>query len=236
MKNILELKNITLGYDGIPVVSNLNFKVSKGDYLCILGENGAGKSTLMKGILGIIKPLSGEVLYEEGFSKSDIGYLTQQSQVQRDFPASVQEIVLQGFQSKMGFRPFYNKNDKQQAQEILKKLKIENLSKSCYRELSGGQQQRVLLARALCSAQKILFLDEPATGLDPNVVLEFYSIIEELNKSEEITIIMISHDIKSSLKYASHILSVGGNHFFGTKDEYINSVDACKFCTDMEDM
>ncbi|MFI3116118.1 MAG: metal ABC transporter ATP-binding protein [Clostridia bacterium] len=234
MKKILELKGVTFGYDGIPVVSNLNFNVSNGDYLCILGENGAGKSTLMKGILGLLKPISGEMTFEDGFSKRDIGYLTQQSQVQRDFPASVREVVLQGCQSRMGLRPFYNKNDKELAQKSMQKLGIENLSKRCYRELSGGQQQRVLLARALCSTQKILFLDEPATGLDPNVVSEFYSIIEQLNKTEKITIIMISHDIQSSLKYATHILHIGTKHFFGTKEEYEKSNDVNKFYNDTE--
>lgn len=213
-------ENLSLGYNTHTVVENLNFSVNTGDYLCIVGENGSGKSTLMKTILGLLKPLSGKITTGDGLLPDEIGYLPQQTEVQRDFPASVNEIVLSGCQSRCGKRPFYNREEKALALENIRKMGIENLRKKCYRELSGGQQQRVLLARALCATQKMLLLDEPVSGLDPIVTKEMYALIEELHK-DGITIIMISHDIEAAKKYASHILHIGKNIFFGTKEEYI---------------
>lgn len=213
-------ENLSLGYNSHTVVENLNFSVNTGDYLCIVGENGSGKSTLMKTILGLLKPLSGKITTGDGLLPDEIGYLPQQTEVQRDFPASVNEIVLSGCQSRCGKRPFYNREEKALAMENIRKMRIENLRKKCYRELSGGQQQRVLLARALCATQKMLLLDEPVSGLDPIVTKEMYALIEELHK-DGITIIMISHDIEAAKKYASHILHIGKNIFFGTKEEYI---------------
>ena len=212
-------ENLSLGYNSHTVVENLNFSVNTGDYLCIVGENGSGKSTLMKTILGLLKPLSGKITTGDGLLPDEIGYLPQQTEVQRDFPASVNEIVLSGCQSRCGKRPFYNRAEKALAQENIRKMGIEDLRKKCYRELSGGQQQRVLLARALCATQKMLLLDEPVSGLDPIVTKEMYALIEDLHK-DGITIIMISHDIEAAKKYASHILHIGKNIFFGTKDEY----------------
>ena len=212
-------ENLSLGYNTHTVVENLNFSVNTGDYLCIVGENGSGKSTLMKTILGLLKPLSGKITTGDGLLPDEIGYLPQQTEVQRDFPASVSEIVLSGCQSRCGKRPFYNRAEKALAQENIRKMGIEDLRKKCYRELSGGQQQRVLLARALCATQKMLLLDEPVSGLDPIVTKEMYALIEDLHK-DGITIIMISHDIEAAKKYASHILHIGKNIFFGTKDEY----------------
>lgn len=212
-------ENLSLGYNTHTVVENLNFSVNTGDYLCIVGENGSGKSTLMKTILGLLKPLSGKITTGDGLLPDEIGYLPQQTEVQRDFPASVSEIVLSGCQSRCGKRPFYNRAEKALAQENIRKMGIEDLRKKCYRELSGGQQQRVLLARALCATQKMLLLDEPVSGLDPIVTKEMYALIEDLHK-DGITIIMISHDIEAAKKYATHILHIGKNIFFGTKDEY----------------
>jgi len=213
-------ENLSLGYNTRTVVENLNFSVNTGDYLCIVGENGSGKSTLMKTILGLLKPLSGRIITGDGLIADEIGYLPQQTEVQRDFPASVNEIVLSGCQSRCGKRPFYNRAEKALALENIRKMGIENLRKNCYRELSGGQQQRVLLARALCATQKMLLLDEPVSGLDPVVTKEMYALIEDLHK-DGITIIMISHDIEAAKKYATHILHIGKNIFFGTKEEYI---------------
>ncbi len=212
-------ENLSLGYNSHTVVENLNFSVNTGAYLCIVGENGSGKSTLMKTILGLLKPLSGKITTGDGLLPDEIGYLPQQTEVQRDFPASVSEIVLSGCQSRCGKRPFYNRAEKALAQENIRKMGIEGLRKKCYRELSGGQQQRVLLARALCATQKMLLLDEPVSGLDPIVTKEMYALIEDLHK-DGITIIMISHDIEAAKKYATHILHIGKNIFFGTKDEY----------------
>ena len=217
-------ENLTLGYEGKVVVSNLSFSVNEGDYLCIVGENGSGKSTLMKAILKLKTPMLGQITTEEGFSASEIGYMPQQTVAQKDFPASVREVVRSGCLNRHGLRPFYNRAEKQLAEENMEKLGISSLAKRCYRELSGGQQQRALLARALCATRKILLLDEPASGLDPIAMVEMYDLIAALNESG-ITIIMISHDIDASVKYASHILHMGDGEmvFFGTKREYIES-------------
>ena len=200
-------KNLTLGYNSNTVLENVSFSVEKGDYLCIIGENGSGKTTLMKTILRLQKPLEGQISTGDGVLPDEIGYLPQQTQVQRDFPASVWEIVLSGCQSRCGKRPFYSKEEKKLAVEAMKRMEIEDLSKRCYRELSGGQQQRVLLARALCAAQKMLLLDEHVSGLDPSVTQEMYELIEQLHK-DGITIMMITHDVDAAKKYATKILKV----------------------------
>ena len=200
-------ENLTLGYNSNTVLENVSFSVEKGDYLCIIGENGSGKTTLMKTILRLQKPLEGQISTGDGVLPDEIGYLPQQTQVQRDFPASVWEIVLSGCQSRCGKRPFYNKEEKKLAVEAMRRMEIQDLSKRCYRELSGGQQQRVLLARALCAAQKMLLLDEPVSGLDPSVTQEMYELIEQLHK-DGITIMMITHDVEAARKYATKILKV----------------------------
>ena len=218
----LTCQNLCVGYDGKPVLQDLSFQVFAGDYLCVVGENGSGKSTLMKTILGLQPPISGRILTGDGLRKNEIGYLPQQTMVQKDFPASVREIVLSGCQGRCGSRPFYNKEEKQLALDAMDKMQITQLAKRCYRELSGGQQQRGLLARALCATQKMLLLDEPVSGLDPKVTAEMYALIEKLNRKDGITVIMISHDIAAAAKYASHILHIGDTVFFGTKDAYLN--------------
>lgn len=218
--SLIKACNLTLGYEGKRVVDNLNFTVNSGDYLCVVGGNGSGKTTLMKTILHLNSPISGKIEMGEGLKPSEIGYLPQQTEVQRDFPASVWEIVLSGNLGHSGLMPFYTKEQKEKARKNLEKMGIADLSKRCYRELSGGQQQRVLLARALCATTKMLLLDEPVSGLDPNVTAEMYSTIEALNK-EGITVIMISHDMDAALKYATHILQIGKDVFFGAKTEYI---------------
>lgn len=216
-------QNLTLGYEGKPILSDLNFSVQVGDYLCIVGENGSGKSTLMRTLLRLQPPISGKVLTGDGLSANEIGYLPQQTVVQRDFPASVREIVLSGCQGRCGARPFYNREEKQLAATAMKKMQIETLAKRCYRELSGGQQQRVLLARALCAARKVLLLDEPVSGLDPKVSAEMYRLIQDLNQKDGITILMISHDIQAAISYASHILHISKKWFYGTTQEYLRS-------------
>ena len=225
----LTCQNLYIGYDGKSVLQDLNFEVFAGNYLCIVGENGSGKSTLMKTILGLQPPISGRVLTGDGLRKNEIGYLPQQTVVQKDFPASVREIVLSGCQGRCGSRPFYNKEEKQLALDAMDKMQITQLAKRCYRELSGGQQQRVLLARALCATKKMLLLDEPVSGLDPKVTAEMYALIEKLNREDSITVIMISHDIAAAVKYASHILHIGDTVFFGTKGEYLQSPQGWMF-------
>lgn len=222
---IFECKDVTLGYENKVVAKNLNFKIDQGDYLCVVGENGTGKSTLIKTLLGLIKPLNGEVIANvQGKNHKGVGYLPQQTQAQKDFPASVWEVVLSGVLNNDHRCPFYNKKDKTEAEKNMEKLNILDLKKRCYRELSGGQQQRVLLARALCATDSVLILDEPVTGLDPAASMEFYETIKDLNKKENVTIIMVSHDIKNALNYATHILHLEQeNDFFGTVEEYKKS-------------
>jgi len=222
---VLTCQNLALGYEGKKVAEDLSFSIEAGDYLCIVGENGSGKSTLLKTLLKLIPPIEGRILMGEGLNQSEIGYLPQQTVAQKDFPASVREIVLSGCLNRLGLRPFYNREEKQLAVDNMERLHIGDLARHCYRELSGGQQQRVLLARALCATRKLLLLDEPVAGLDPKATAEMYRLIEKLNSKDGITVIMISHDIVSCLQYASHILHIGSHRslFCGTKIDYVNS-------------
>jgi zinc transport system ATP-binding protein len=220
----IKCKDVSLGYDGKVIVENLNFSVEKGDYLCIVGENGAGKSTLVKTLLGLNKPIKGEIMFDKEISATEIGYLPQQAELQRDFPATVEEIVISGTLNRCRGRFWYSKSEKMLMKENLKKLGIEDLRKNSYMQLSGGQRQRVLLARALCSAKKILLLDEPASGLDPVATNEMYHLIMDLNISENLTVVMVSHDINAASRHAKQILHLGNEKlFFGTSQEYQNS-------------
>ena len=220
---LLTCSDLSLGYEGKAILEHLRFQVDAGDYLCIVGENGSGKSTLMKTILGLIRPLHGKIVTGDGLRPNEIGYLPQQTDVQRDFPASVFEIVLSGCQGRRGLRPFYSRADRALARENIRRMEIESLSRRCYRELSGGQQQRVLLARALCATKKLLLLDEPVAGLDPKVTTEMYQLISDLNRKDGITVVMISHDLEAALKYATHILHIGARLFFGPVSDYLSS-------------
>lgn len=218
----LTCENVILGYEKTAVTGCINLSLNKGDYLCIIGDNGSGKSTLMKGILGLRKPMKGKITFGDGLKQNEIGYMPQQTIVQKDFPASVEEIVISGCLSRSGLRPFFTKKDKMLADEMLAKMEILDLKKRSYRELSGGQQQRVLLARALCATQKMLLLDEPVAGLDPETTVEFYELVKRLNREEGVTILMVSHDMHAVSEYASHVLNlVKEPVFFGTKDEYM---------------
>ena len=225
---LLKCEDVALGYDGEVLIRDLSFEVNPGDYLCIVGENGAGKSTLMRTLLGLQPPMRGKVELGEGLKHSEIGWLPQQTPVQRDFPASVREIVRSGCQNRGGFRPFYSKEDKLRADAAMERMDIADLAGRCYRELSGGQQQRVLLARALCAAERILLLDEPVAGLDPMATGELYAVIGELNR-EGMAIVMISHDVNTALRYATHILHLGGATFFGSKEDYMRSGGARRY-------
>ncbi len=217
-------KNVGFAYGGEAVLSGVNFSVNAGDYLCIVGENGSGKSTLMKGILGLKEPSEGEIVFGDGLKANEIGYLPQQTGIQRDFPASVGEVVLSGRISGMGHRLFYSRADREAASENLERMGIEELKDRCYMELSGGQQQRVLLARAMCATKKLLLLDEPVTGLDPNAANEMYNLIKLINLCDKISVIMVTHDVHEAVRYATHILHLGhGQLFFGSVEEYRKS-------------
>ena len=218
---LIVCRDLALGYDGVPILTGLNLTVRAGDYLCVVGENGSGKSTLMKTLLRLQEPLGGQILFGDGLKQNEVGYLPQKTAVQRDFPASVREIVLSGCQGRCGLRPFYNREEKRIAQEAMERMDIAPLADRCFREQSGGQQQRVLLARALCATQKLLLLDEPVAGLDPKATAEMYALIAELNR-EGIAICMVSHDV-AAVQYASHILHIGDTLFFGTRAAYLES-------------
>ena len=218
----ITIKDLSIGYDAHPVLENINLEIDSGDYICVIGENGAGKSTFLKTILNLIKPIKGSFEYEEGINQSDFSYLPQQNDIQKDFPATVSEIVISGFNGKMKLRPFYNKQEKSTAEELMKKVGIYEFKNKSFRDLSGGQKQRTLLARALCAGGKILVLDEPNSGLDPVASEELYNSICELNK-EGISIVMVSHDLNAAIKYSNKILYLGKEAYFASKEEYIES-------------
>lgn len=221
---LIYCEDLTMSYENSIVLKDINFEINEGDYICIVGENGSGKSTLIKGLLGIKAPKSGRIRFGDGVKQNQIGYVPQQTSIQKDFPASVFEVVLSGCLNKRGFKPFFSKKEKKIALDSMRKLGIEDLMKKSYADLSGGQQQRVLLSRALCATEKLLLLDEPVTGLDPVVTAEFYELIKKLNKENKITIIMVSHDITSATENANKILHIDGKVlFYGSTEEYRNS-------------
>ncbi len=222
-------KDLSFAYDGETVLSDINFSIDAGAYLCIVGENGSGKSTLMRGILGLKHPSKGEIIFDD-LKSTEIGYLPQQTQIQRDFPASVSEVVLSGRLNSMRGRMFCNAEDKAAAAANMERLGIDDIADRCYLELSGGQQQRVLLARAMCATKKLLLLDEPVTGLDPVAANEMYNLIKLVNLCDNTSVIMISHDIHAAVRYATHILHLGHSQlFFGTTEQYRESDLARRF-------
>ena len=221
--SLLTCKDLAVGYDGKPLTPPLNFTVGVGDLLAVVGENGAGKSTLVRTLLGLQAPVGGEILLGDGLCKNEIGYLPQQTPVQRDFPASVREIVRSGCTAMSGIRPFYNKKEKALAEAAMQRLRIDDLAARPFRELSGGQKQRVLLARALTATRKMLLLDEPTTGLDPRVTAELYTLTRELCDKDGIAVLMITHDVRGALHYAKHILHIGKSVFYGTVREYLDT-------------
>ena len=225
----IRCNHVSFGYDCGTVLKDVNFEVNSGDYLCIVGENGSGKSTLVKGLLRLKNPSKGSIDTGDGLNPNEIGYLPQQSENQKDFPASVYEVVLSGRLNQLSYRTFFTRQDKNAAAEKMKIMGIDKIRNVSFQDLSGGQKQRVLLARALCATKKVLLLDEPVAGLDPVVTHEMYQLIKKINKELSITIIMVSHDINSAMKYASHILHLRNKQlFFGSKEDYLNS-DIGKF-------
>jgi len=227
---ILSCKNLSFAYDSRVVLEGVNFSISSGSYLCIVGENGSGKSTLIKGLLGLKEPSRGEIALGEGLRRCEIGYLPQQTQLQRDFPASVREVVLSGCINALGGRLHFSKEQRLRAEMNMERMGIEHLARESYQHLSGGQQQRVLLARALCATRKLLLLDEPVTGLDPIAAGEMYNLIKLVNLCDSITVIMVSHDIHEAARYATHILHLGQKQlFFGSTCQYKESEYARRF-------
>lgn len=222
--NLIECKKLSIGYGSKVVCKNINFTIEKGQYLCIIGDNGCGKSTLLKTILGLNKPINGKIIMDKSFKTGSIGYLPQQSDMQKDFPATVREVVMSGFLGKMGWRPFYNREEKAKADKVMEEMEIISLANKSYKELSGGQQQRVLLARALCATDEILVMDEPVNGLDAKTIRKFYSIIRKLNSDNGLTIVMVSHNIDKVIDYATHIVYLKNDMAFaGSKEDFVNS-------------
>ena len=235
MEPLIKCEHVDLGYENQDAVINVNMEVCPGDYLCIVGENGSGKSTLIKGLLGLLKPSGGKLTVAEELKTTGIGYLPQQTAAQKDFPASVREVVLSGCLSRRGRRPFYSKTEKDIASANMEKLGITQLANQCYRELSGGQQQRVLIARALCAPRELLILDEPITGLDPMAIQDFYSMIRKLNREDKVAIIMVSHDLRNAVEEANKILHLQKQVlFYGPAHDYMNSKAAGHFFHEKE--
>ena len=235
MEPLIKCEHVDLGYENQDAVINVNMEVCPGDYLCIVGENGSGKSTLIKGLLGLLKPSGGKLTVAEELKTTGIGYLPQQTAAQKDFPASVREVVLSGCLSRRGRRPFYSKTEKDIASANMEKLGITQLANQCYRELSGGQQQRVLIARALCATRELLILDEPITGLDPMAIQDFYSMIRKLNREDKLAIIMVSHDLRNAVEEANKILHLQKQVlFYGPAHDYMNSKAAGHFFHEKE--
>lgn len=221
--SLLRCENLGFGYEGRIVLREVNFTLEEGDYLCVVGSNGSGKSTLVKGLLGLKSPSSGKIHFD-GLKANEIGYLPQQTNIQRDFPAGVMEVVLSGCNSQLGMRPFYRKSEKEMARKTLDMLGALDLAGKSYQALSGGQQQRVLLARTLVTPKKLVILDEPVAGLDPRGMAELYRIISHINKEHGVSILMVSHDVNVAVDQASHILHLAGSQkFYGTSEDYRHS-------------
>ena len=235
MEPLIRCEHMDLGYENQDAVVDVNMEVCPGDYLCIVGENGSGKSTLMKGLLGLLKPSAGVLTVSEELKTTGIGYLPQQTAAQKDFPASVREVVLSGCLSRRGRRPFYSRTEKRIVAENMERLGITPLAKHCYRELSGGQQQRVLIARALCATTKLLLLDEPITGLDPMAIQDFYAMLRKLNREDGVAILMVSHDLRNAVEEANKILHLQKQVlFYGPAHDYMNSRAAGHFFHEKE--
>ena len=227
---LIVCRDAALGYEGRAVLSGLDLRIAAGDYLCVVGENGSGKSTLMKGLLGLVEPMEGVIERAPELKNGAVGYLPQQTQAQKDFPATVYEVVLSGFLNRRGFRFFYTAAQKTEALQAIGKLGILELKDRCYRELSGGQQQRALLARALCAASRLLILDEPITGLDPAAAQDLYKTLRYLNEKEGMAVVMVTHDLRAALENARTVLHIGGRSwFYGTVEDYYRSPEGRRF-------
>ena len=227
---LIVCRDAALGYEGRAVLTGLNLSVSAGDYRCVVGDNGSGKSTLMKGLLGLLSPMAGSIDRAAELKNGAIGYLPQQTQAQKDFPATVYEVVLSGFLNQKGFRFFYTAAQKTAALQAIGKLGILELKDRCYRDLSGGQQQRTLLARALCAASRLLILDEPVTGLDPAAAQDLYKTLRYLNEKEGMAVVMVTHDLRSALENAQTVLHIGKTSwFYGKVEEYLQSPEGRRF-------
>ncbi|MBR3323543.1 metal ABC transporter ATP-binding protein [Candidatus Saccharibacteria bacterium] len=210
MADILIVKNLTLGYGSSIILKDVNFKIGDGDFACIVGANGSGKSTLVKGILGLLEPKNGEIIFQNGLQQTTIGYLPQDTHTDPAFPAKVQEIVLSGTLSQLK-GPFYSQKEHTKAATSLKRLNITTLKNEPFSSLSGGQKQKVLLARALSATSKLLILDEPSNNLDHQSKKDFYQTLKQLNK-DGLTIIMITHDLDAEDLIGNKVIALDSGH------------------------
>jgi len=202
--NLVEIKKLSFNYpDKEDTLKNINLKIKKGEFICIVGENGSGKSTLIKCMVGLNNTYKGEINLKE-----KVGYLPQKTEIQSNFPASIEEVILSGTISNGLEKIWYSKEDKENATRVMKELELYDIRKRCFRDLSGGQQQRVLIARALCSTKNMIILDEPTNGLDPSIARQIYKILHKLNKDKSITVIMVSHDIDRAIKFCSRVIEL----------------------------
>ena len=220
---IIKIKDLTFGYTNKKDnIKNINLNIEEGKFTCIVGENGSGKSTLLKCIVGLNKGYTGEI---EKTSKA--GYLPQITDIQKNFPASIEEVVMSGTISNNIASIFYKKEDKQKAIEIMKQLEIYDIRHKSFADISGGQKQRVLIARAMCASEKLIILDEPTNGLDPHIANQIYTILNDLKKKNNLTILMVSHDTYRALEYADKVIEMenGRVKFDGSIEEYKNGGD-----------
>ncbi len=207
MSHAIIAKNVSISYGSNKVINSANFVIDEEDFVCVVGANGSGKSTLIKAILGLIKPDSGKIIFENNNKRKSIGFLPQDTKTDMIFPATVIEIVLSGTLGQLGMKAFYRKENKDRAEKSLRRLNILGLKNSSFSSLSGGQKQKVLLARALAATSKILILDEPSNNLDYKSRKEFYNELKELNKSG-LTIIMITHDLDAEDLIGNKIINI----------------------------
>lgn len=211
MEKIIEIKNITFGYEDNPILENVSMDIEKCDFILVIGPNGGGKTTLLKIILGIIKPWSGAVCFPQDLS-GRIGYVPQFLNFNKDFPITVYETVLMGCLNSRNYLRRYKQEDRDKTAAILEKVDLYSKRKDWVNSLSGGQLQRVLIARALVSEPQVLLLDEPTASIDITSQTTLLDIIGELK--ERMSIILATHDPTAFSVYYKHIACINRNLYF----------------------
>lgn len=222
--SLINIKNLSINYGDCSIINNLSFDINEGDFLCIVGPNGSGKSTLIKAIIGEVKYSSGSIIFSPSIKQNAIGYLPQNNKINESFPATVTEIIATGCLNR---HHFMNKEMKQKITQTIKTLHIASIKDKEFSELSGGQRQKVLLARALCATSKLLILDEASNNLDYNSKISFYKMLKKLNETDNLTIVMVTHDLDHNNLLGNKILSLDRDQpFFGSTKEYIRRIHA----------
>lgn len=217
MKKLLELQNITAGYDNKTVLSDVNLSVFENDFIGIIGPNGGGKTTLLKVIVQLLKPFSGKMNFENNFSPYDIGYLPQRSKNDMNFPITVEEVVLSGCISGKSGKGFFVKTDKSLAKKMMDEIGINSLAHKTIDALSGGEFQKVMLCRSIISNPKLLILDEPSTFVDHNFESDMQHLLKDLNN--KMAIIMVSHDLGNISSFVKTIACVNQTLTYHNENE-----------------